>query len=117
MYAGCPVLWWRKLQKRIDLSTTEVEYIALSQAMSEVIPFMVLMKELFFIFYTNLPKSELFCKVFEYNQSFISVAEYKNCHQKQNILLLSIIIYKAAYRIRLFIYVILIRDNKNWKFK
>ena len=31
--AGCPVLWCSTLRTEIDLSTTEAEYIALSQAM------------------------------------------------------------------------------------
>jgi hypothetical protein len=35
---GCPILWVSKLQTEIALSTTESEYIALSQAMHEVIP-------------------------------------------------------------------------------
>ena len=38
LYAGCPILWSSKLQSEIALSTTEVEYIALSQAVREVIP-------------------------------------------------------------------------------
>ena len=33
MYAGCPLTWCSKLQTEISLSTTESEYIALSQAM------------------------------------------------------------------------------------
>ena len=40
MYAGCPLLWVRKLQSEIALSTTESKYIALSTAMREMIPFM-----------------------------------------------------------------------------
>ena len=43
MYANCPVLWCSKLQTEIALSTTEAEYIALSQSMREVIPFMTLL--------------------------------------------------------------------------
>lgn len=38
MIAGCPLVWRSKLQTEIALSTTEAEYIALSQAMREVIP-------------------------------------------------------------------------------
>ena len=41
MYAGCPITWGSKLQTEISLSTTESEYIALSSAMREVIPFQV----------------------------------------------------------------------------
>ena len=33
MYAGCPITWCSKLQTEIALSTTEAEYIALSQSM------------------------------------------------------------------------------------
>jgi hypothetical protein len=35
-YAGCPMHWSSKMQTEIALSTTEAEYIALSQAMREV---------------------------------------------------------------------------------
>jgi histone deacetylase 1/2 len=34
----CPLLWTSKLQTEVSLSTTEAEYIALSQAMRELIP-------------------------------------------------------------------------------
>jgi len=37
-YAGCPMHWSSKMQTEIALSTTEAEYIALSQAMREVLP-------------------------------------------------------------------------------
>ena len=46
MYAGCPIVWASKLQSEIALSTTEAEYIALSQVLHEVIPLMDLCKEL-----------------------------------------------------------------------
>ena len=45
MYAGCLITWGSKLQTEIALSTTESEYIALSSAMREVIPFLGLTKE------------------------------------------------------------------------
>jgi hypothetical protein len=35
---GCPILWVNKLQTEKALSTTESEYIVLSQAMREVVP-------------------------------------------------------------------------------
>jgi hypothetical protein len=38
MYAGCPCVWELKLQTEVTLSTMEAEFIALSQAMIELIP-------------------------------------------------------------------------------
>ena len=46
MFANCPVLWTSKLQSEIALSTTEAEYIALSQAMRDIIPMRTLLTEL-----------------------------------------------------------------------
>lgn len=75
MYAGCPVLWCSKLQTEIALSTAEAEYIALSQAMREVIPLMNFMAEVSCIFDLDVPKPKIKCKVFEDNRSCISIAE------------------------------------------
>ena len=58
-YAGCPVLWSSNLQTEIVLSTTETEYIALSSAMRDVIPFMFLMKEISLVFPVQLPTPEV----------------------------------------------------------
>ena len=74
MYANCPVLWCSKLQTEIALSTTEAEYIALSQSMREVIPFMTLLQEINKIFPINTKKAQFHCKVFEDNNSCISLA-------------------------------------------
>ena len=62
MYAGCPVLWCSKSQTQMISSTTEVENIALSQAMRKVVPFMEMMKEVYFMFDIHLPNPEVFCK-------------------------------------------------------
>ena len=43
--------------------------------MGKVVTFMSLMKEVYFILDVNLPKTEFFCKVFEYNQIYIAVTE------------------------------------------
>ena len=37
-FTGCPVLWASKLQSQCALSTTEVEYISLSQVLRHTIP-------------------------------------------------------------------------------
>ena len=44
MYASCPILWVSKLQMEIALSTMEAEYIALLQAMWDLIPFIALIE-------------------------------------------------------------------------
>jgi hypothetical protein len=44
-YAGCPVSWASKLQSQVALSTTKAEYIAMSQALHNVIPVMNLLQE------------------------------------------------------------------------
>jgi hypothetical protein len=60
-YYGCPVTWVSKLQAEISLSTVEAEYIALSQAMRDIIPFMDRMKELDGIFGEDSPKPNIHC--------------------------------------------------------
>ena len=75
MYAGCPILWQSKLQTEIALSTAEAEYIALSQAMRQVIPLMNLIVEVSCIFEVFMPQPTIHCKVFEDNRSAITIAE------------------------------------------
>ncbi len=74
-FAGCPLIWCSKLQTEIALSTTEAEYIALSQALREVIPIMELLKEVNEIFPIDLPKPKVHCKVWEDNNGCIALAK------------------------------------------
>ena len=74
-YAGCPVVWCSKLQTEIALSTMEAEYIALSQAMREVIPLIAMMDELESLIPFFNPTPQIRCKLFEDNRSCIIVAE------------------------------------------
>ena len=74
MFAGCPITWQSKLQTEIALSTTESEYIALSTAMCEVIPFLELLKEASEVFDFPATKPKFCCKVWEDNKSCIKVA-------------------------------------------
>jgi hypothetical protein len=46
LYAGCLVSWASKLQSQVALSTTEAEYIAMSQSLCDVIPVMNLLQEI-----------------------------------------------------------------------
>ena len=45
IYANCPIIWCPKLQTEITLSTIESEYVALSHSLSDMIPLLVLLKE------------------------------------------------------------------------
>jgi hypothetical protein len=45
-FASCPVLWCSKFQTEVALSTTEAEYIALSQATRDLVPMRDLLQEL-----------------------------------------------------------------------
>jgi hypothetical protein len=75
-YGGCPMHWASKMQTEIALSSTEAEYIALSQAMREVMPIMWLMEEAYghgIPVLNNPPK--VLCKVFEDNAGAIEIAK------------------------------------------
>jgi hypothetical protein len=75
MYAGCPIIWCSKLQTEIALSTVESEYMALSQALREVIPMMVLLNEVKDVFPTVVSTPKIHCKVWEDNQGCLSLAK------------------------------------------
>jgi hypothetical protein len=44
-FSACPIVWTSKLQTQIALSTTEAEYISLSQSLRESIPLIQLVRE------------------------------------------------------------------------
>ncbi len=75
MYAGCPIFLSSKLQTEITLSMTEAEYIALSSAMRELLPFLTMMKEIHKIFPLEERKLKFICCIWEDNHSCIKVAE------------------------------------------
>ena len=77
------------------------------QAIHKVIPFMEIIKEVYFIFDINLPNPKVFSKVFKYNQSCIAIAVSKTISPRKKTLLLIIIIFEALCNIRLFRYAIL----------
>ena len=75
-YAGCPVIWASKLQSMVALSTTEAEYIALSQALRDVLPIMFLIQEIKekgFQVIANIP--HVYCKAFEDNSGALKLAQ------------------------------------------
>jgi hypothetical protein len=46
LFKGAPLLWASKMQTQIALSTMEAEYIAISQAMRDLIPIQEVLKEI-----------------------------------------------------------------------
>ena len=74
-YGRCPLIWMSKLQTEIALSTTEAEYIALSQSLREIIPLMGLLKEIKEHFHLNDNLPEIKCSIFEDNNSCIALAK------------------------------------------
>ena len=76
MYAGCPIIWSSKLQTQVALSTTEAEYISLSQSLREVIPVITLlneMKENNISSVNSVPN--VYCKAFEDNSGALELAK------------------------------------------
>jgi hypothetical protein len=74
MYANCPIHWVSRLQTEIALSTAEAEYIALSQALRDVIPLITLLREINTVFPVHVSTPQFVCKVHEDNQSCITMA-------------------------------------------
>jgi hypothetical protein len=70
MPGGCSIQWNSKLQTEIALSMMDAEYIALSQAMQELIPLRRLLSE----FITAMKLPVIKSTVFEDNNGAISIA-------------------------------------------
>ena len=75
-YGGFPLIWNSKLQTEIALSSTEAEYIALSEALRQAIVIMNLLKE---CVQRQLPvnheETEVKCTAFEDNQGALELAK------------------------------------------
>ena len=74
LYKGCPIIWVSKMQTEISLSTTEAEYIALSQSMRDLIPFTNLLAELQSFYADEVDKPRVLCKLFEDNNGALILA-------------------------------------------
>ena len=48
-YANFPIIWASWLQTEIVISTTEAEYVALTQSMRDILPFVIFMKYIEFL--------------------------------------------------------------------
>lgn len=78
-YAKCPLIWASKLQTEIALSSTEVEYIALSMAGKEVI--LELAKEAAtFKIVDQVHTPDIRCEMFEDSQGAVEMANAPKMH-------------------------------------
>ena len=85
-YNNCPILWASKLQSNISSSTTEAEYIALSQAMREIIPMMEHLGQLEKTLNIESKRPSVKCKLFEDNNGVIELAKAMKIHPHSHIL-------------------------------
>ena len=73
---GCPLVWVSRLQKEIALSTAEAEYIAMSQAMRDLLPMRAQFKELVTGLKLDAIRATSFkSTVFEDNNACLSMAK------------------------------------------
>jgi len=81
-FADCPILWTSKLQSKIALSTTEAEYISLSQAMHDVIPLRTILEELNPIFTYPAQQIMTHSTVFEDNKGCVDLIAAPTMHPR-----------------------------------
>ena len=75
-YGGCPVLWASKLQTEVVLSSTESEYVGLSESLRIAIVMMGLLLEMkSFGIPISKTTPKVFCKLFEDNAGAIHLAK------------------------------------------
>ena len=75
LYQGCPTLWVSKMQTQCALSTMESEYIALSQSMRDLIPFLDYIQEMDDIFDQTTDLPNVHCSLFEDNNGALELAK------------------------------------------
>jgi hypothetical protein len=82
-YAGCPIIWASKLQTEVVLSTTESEYVGLSESLRIAIVMMNLLKEMQEQG-VDVPKTNpvVYCKLFEDNAGAIHLAKVPKMHPR-----------------------------------
>jgi hypothetical protein len=72
-YANCPILWSSKLQSEIALSTTEAEYISLSQSIRDLIPMRTILQELSSVYNISPQEATAHSTVFEDNKGCVDL--------------------------------------------
>lgn len=73
-FASCPVLWCSKMQTEVALSTTEAEYITLSQSARDIIPMRSLLQELSITTKLIVGTTTAHSTIFEDNKGCVELA-------------------------------------------
>ena len=73
-YCGCPLVWMSKFQTEVALSTTEAEYITLSQTMREIVLLIGLLSNISPMFGIVQAPPNLKCTLFEDNNGCLQLA-------------------------------------------
>jgi hypothetical protein len=112
-YAGCPVSRASKLQSQIALSTTQAKYIAMSQALRDVIPVMNLLQEMREQnFKVVCIEPYVYCKVFEDNTGALELARLpKLCPRTKHINICYHHFYKHMQKVLIKIFPINTKDQ------
>jgi len=79
-FASCPLLWSSKLQSEVALSTTEAEYIALSQATQDIIPLRNLLHEFASITKLIVSQTITYSTIFEDNKGCVELVNAPRLH-------------------------------------
>ena len=76
MTTSIPILWKSQLQDTISLSTTESEYVCLSEALRKVIPLMRLIQEMEAMGYSvGSTRPKILCKAFQDNSGALALSK------------------------------------------
>jgi len=81
-FASCPVLWCSKRETEIALSTTEAEYIALSQSAHDLIPMCGLLQELGTTTKLIVGSTVAHSTIFEDNKGCVELANAPKMHPR-----------------------------------
>jgi hypothetical protein len=97
-YAGCPVCWASKLQSQVALLTTEAEYIAMSQALCDIIPIMGLLQEMRSeTLAYNVLNHIYTARFLKTILAPLNLQDFQNYAQGQSISMFAIIIFVSMY--------------------
>jgi len=97
MYLGCPILFFvSKLQTEIALLITEAEYITLSQAMRDLIPFIDMAKELSAHYHELLESPKILCRLIEDDNGALILAKDHKYHPRTKHIALKYHLFRSS---------------------